>query len=738
MIETRHTVCRICHAACDLVVKLENGRPLTIHGNKDNPAYHGYSCIKGRSAGSLLETPSRLLHSVQRQPDGSHRRIESRQAAAQVSAQLKQIIARHGPRSVALFTGTYCTINPLFEAFARAFMRAIDSPMVFDNLTIDQPGKSTAPGLLGTWLAGTPSMEEWDALLLVGANPIVSMNGGLGVNPARQLKQMQARGMKLVVVDPRRTECAARADIHLQPRPGEDAAIMAGLIRQILIDEQLDRDFVEAETMGIEELAAAVMPFTPAMVAQRAGIDADKLIEAARVLGKARRGATSFGTGANMSGDPSAVEYLGRVLASLRGWWRRAGEELANPGVFLQPLPPIAGTMGPIPVKDIGARMHARDVAASLAGNPVSALPDEILKPGPGQIRALIVAGANPILAWPDQAKTVEALDSLDLLVCIDPFMSATAEMADYVLASKLGLECETNSAANEKWGLFNPGWGYEQPYGQVSPPVVDAPAGSDLREDWEFFFDIAQSMDLPIELHSIALVDPQEAASKAIQLDMTEKPNTSEAWAIALAGAPVSYEELRHSPGPRLVERPAMVVQPKPAGWTGRLELAAPLIMERLAELAQQAPETDAAFPFRLICRRLQDIVNSCGHDNPVQLRKWSYNPAFMHPSDIERLGLSTGNTVTIRSAHGEITGIVEADADLRPGCVSMPHSWGRHPDRDQRPHIDGANTGRLIANDRDIDELTGQPLMSAIPVSVSPAAKPVPETLDECANAS
>lgn len=721
--ETRHTVCRICHAACDLVVKLEDGKPVAIHGNKDNPAYHGYSCIKGRSAADLLDAPSRLLQSRKRKLDGTLGKIASDQAIREVAQKLGQIIAEHGPRSVALFTGTYCTINPLFDAFARAFLRAIESPMLFDNLTIDQPGKSTAPGLLGTWLAGTPSMEEWDALLLVGANPIVSMNGGLGVNPARQLKQMQARGIKLVVVDPRRTECAARADIHLQPRPGEDAAIMAGLIRQVLIDDLLDHDFVTAETSGMETLKSAVMPFTPDMVAERAGIDADQLIEAARVLGHAHHGATSFGTGANMSGNPSSVEYLGRVLASLRGWWRRAGDELANPGVFLQPLPPIAATPGPMSVEGVGARMEARGVTGSLAGNPISALPDEILSTGPGKIRALIVAGGNPVLAWPDQARTVEALESLDLLVCIDPFLSATAEMADYVLASRLGLECETNSAANEKWGLFNPGWGYELSYGQVSPPVVDVPSGSDLREDWEFFFDLAQEMDLPLDLHSIAMVDPQEAAAKAIRLDMRKKPTTSQAWSLAFTGSPVSYETMRTAPGPRLVDRPAMTVQPKPEGWPGRLELAAPPIMKRLSELAAPAPARDANFPFRLICRRLQDIVNSCAHDNPVQLRKWPYNPAFMHPSDLDSLGLRTGDTVTIRSAHGKLTGIAEADPQLRPGCVAMPHSWGRHPVHEQRPRIDGANTGVLIANDRDLDPLTGQPLMSAIPVAVSPA---------------
>ncbi len=721
MVERRHTVCRICQVACDLVVTLEDGKVQAIHGNKDNPVYHGYSCIKGRAAGALLNAPSRLLHSQERQADGTFRPIESGQAIERIAEKLNAIIAEHGPRSVAAFVGTYCTINPLFEALARNFMRCIGSPMVIDNLTIDQPGMLTSVALHGAWLAGMPSMADWDALLLVGANPIVSMNGALGVNPARQLKQMRARGMKLVVVDPRRTECAAQADIHLQPKPGEDAAIMASLIRQLIADGSIDREFVDSETQGFEALERSVAPFTPEMVASRAGLDADDIRAAARILGEARRGATCFGTGANMSGHATTVTYLGKVLASLKGWWRRAGETMPNPGVFMDPAPAIAATPGPFPVQNVGETMHARGVTASLAGIPVSAVPDEILTDGPGKIRAMIVAGGNPVLAWPDQDKTVEAFSDLDLLVCIDPVMSATAEMADYVLAPRLALECETNSAANEKWGLFNPGWGYETPYAQVEPPVIDPPAGSDVKEDWEFFFELAQAMGVQIDLPSIATVDPQRAEALGTKLDMAQKPSTPEIWAIAQNGAPVPYHQLRETRGPHIVDRPPLQVQPKPDGWTGRLELAAPLALDDLAEIARNPSGHDARHPFKLISRRLNDVNNSCSHDNPVQLRKWTYNPAFMHPDDLAQLGARSGDLIAIESANDRVVGVAEEDPTLRPGCVSMPHSWGRHPRHEQRPRIDGANTGRLVSIDRDCDALTGQPLMSAVPVSVS-----------------
>ncbi len=721
MIEKRHTVCRICQVSCDLVVTLEDGKVQSIHGNKDNPVYHGYSCIKGRASGDLLSLPSRLLHSQERQADGTFVPLDGDEAIRRVAAKLNAIIAEHGARAVGMFIGTYCTINPLFDTIARTFMQSIGSPMVIDNLTIDQPGTLTGAALHGSWLAGPPSMDEWEALLLVGANPIVSMNGGLGVNPARQLKRMRERGMKLVVIDPRRTECARQADIHLQPRPGEDAAIMAGLIRQIIADGNLDQEFIDAETQGFDALQAAVAPFTPEMVANRAGIDADELVAAARILGAARKGVAATGTGANMSGHPTTVVYLAKVLSSFRGWWRRAGEEIANPGVFINPFPPIAASTGPLPVKDVGAEMHARGVKASLAGIPVSAVPDEILTDGPGKIRAMIIAGANPVLAWPDQDKVVEAFEDLDLLVCIEPFMGATAEMADYVLAPKLALESETNSAANEKWTLGGPGWGYPIPYGQAEPPVVDPPEGSDLREDWEFVFDLAQAMGVQLHLPSMATFDPQQAVALGTRLDMANKPSSAEIWAIAQNGAPVGYEQLRATRGPQVLNRPPLTVLPKPEGMEARLELAAQLAMADLAGIAAKPPAPESDYPFRLISRRLSDVNNSCSHDNPRQLRKWPTNPAFIHPDDLMRIGASTGDLVAIESAKDRIVGVAQADETLRPGCIAMPHSWGRHPRHEQRPRVDGANTGRLVSIERDLDPVTGQPLMSGIPVRLT-----------------
>ena len=290
-------ICRACHVQCALLAEMEDGRPAKLYGDKDNPVYHGYSCIKGRRLGAYHALPSRLLQSQKKQADGSHMPIASDAAMREIAGKVRELIDRHGPRSVAGYIGTHGYNTLPTQAFAYAFFEAIGSPMMFTSVTIDQPGKGISLALHGPWLAGATPIEMWDVLLLVGTNPLVSMNGGLGVNPARQLHEAKKRGMKLIVIDPRVSDSAAKADIHLQAKPGEDGAVLAGIARILIAENLIDADFVAAEADGLEALRQAVAPFTPQMVEARAGVKAEDLIAAARMFGTAARGAVSAGTG---------------------------------------------------------------------------------------------------------------------------------------------------------------------------------------------------------------------------------------------------------------------------------------------------------------------------------------------------------------------------------------------------------------------------------------------------------
>ncbi|KQX19125.1 hypothetical protein ASD39_14385 [Sphingomonas sp. Root50] len=703
----------------------DDGR-ITVHGDKDNAIYGGFTCIKGREIGAIQSLPSRLLRSQRRGEGGEWVATDWRQACAEIGRRLNGILADHGPRSVATYLGTYAYFTMTGFAAGVAFTEALHSPMMFHSGTIDQPGKVIAAALHGPWLAGTPPSDSWDTILFMGTNPLITMNGGLGPNPSRKMLELKRRGVKVIVADPRRTETAKHADLFLQSRPGTDAELLAGLIHVLIADQRIDGEFLAAETVGLDRLTQAVAPFTPERAAAIAGIAVEELIEAAHILGEGRSGIAMGGTGLNMSGQSSLAEYLIMTLATLRGWRLRAGAVRNNPGVLIQPFPPLAASPGPFPARGIGEEMRVRGLSESAAGLPTAALIDEILTPGPGQVRALVVVGGNPLAAFPNQSRALEAMKALDLLVCIDPKISATGRHADYLLAPKMQLEVQGSTAIYEWFGaMMGSGFGYERPYAQLSPAVVEPPASADLAEDWQFLHEILRSMGRSMSVKPMAILDPAAAAEAATALPMDSQPTSDDLWRAILKGSPVPYDELVRQPQGRIYDMPEVRIQPRPEGWPGRMDIGAVAMMEQLAILATGDSPVDLGFPWRLISRRLQDVINSNWHDNSKQQRRWRYNPAFLHPDDLTALAATPGDLIRISSSAGAITGVVQQDLDVKPGCISMSHCWGGLPGDVEDPWLTGGSTSRLVTHDVEFDEFSGIPRMSGIPVRLEVIAR-------------
>ena len=329
-------------------------------------------------------------------------------------------------------------------------MKAIGSNMRFSSGSIDQPGKGIARALHGTWSAGPQPFSEADTWMLVGANPTISMWGGIPqYDPAKRLRDAKANGMKLIVIDPRRTEAAANADLFLQPKPGEDPTILAGILRVILTEGLHDDDVRRRRGGGLRR--AASRPSSRSRRSTSSGAPTCRPARwsaAARMFAAGRRGIVTAGTGPNMAPRGTLTEYLIACIQTVCGRWLRAGERVPNPYVLL----PRAGRQGagrPARCRR-GASASSCACATSAttpAACPTAALADEILVEGDGRVRALISLGGNPMAAWPDQLKTYEAMQALDLNVTLDIKMSATAKLADYVIAPKLSLEVAEHHA---------------------------------------------------------------------------------------------------------------------------------------------------------------------------------------------------------------------------------------------------------------------------------------------------
>jgi anaerobic selenocysteine-containing dehydrogenase len=613
-----------------------------------------------------------------------------------------------------------------------AFLEALGSPMSFNALTIDQPGKFNADALHGRWRGGAQSFEEADVWLFVGTNPLVSLLGGIPtVNTGWHLNRAQKRGIKLIVIDPRRSKTARQAAIHLQPVPGEDTAIMAGMVRIVLTEGLFDKAFVEENTRNLEALRDHVEPFTPEFVAARADIPAADLIKATRLFATANKAGATAGTGVNMSPRGTVSEYLLACLTTLCGFRRRAGERIPSPGVLVPGGTPRAQARPPFPAWGYPPILRASGLSMTPCGLPTSGAADEMLLEGEGKIRALLCYGGNPMATWPDQIKTEQALKGLDLLVVIDPKLTQTAQIADYVIGPKLAPEIPVVTFDFENIANYISGWGYSEPYGGYTRALLEPPEGSDLLEDWEFFYLLGREMGYSLNVTSGNAMQMLEEGTSltSTALDMQQAPTTEDLFEILTAGSRIPFSKIRESETGQVFEDPDAVVLPKEPDCEAFLELGDEEMLRQLDEAALGPIEGDNEFAFRLICRRGENTMKSQGRDQVRLVRSRPHNPAYMNPADMEALGIQPGTLVAITSRRATIHAVAEGSADLRRGVISMSHSYGLDieslaPGDDPgapQPYSMGKHTGALVGAKLDyVEPHTGLPRMSAIPIDV------------------
>lgn len=707
-VRTHKSYCRFCHAYCALEVDVQGGRVVEVRGDASDPVYGGYTCEKGRALPEAMNGADRVISSLKRNEQGGFDEIPTEQALDEIAAKLRGILDRHGPDAVASYSGTHAFQNSAALLVSKAWHAGIGSPQYYTSVTIDQPAKFIAPSRVGAWEAGPQGFEDADVSMMIGNNTVVSHYAPFGglppFNASKRLRDHQKRGLKVICVDPRLSETARRSDIHLQVRPGEDPTLLAGIIKVILDEGLHDREFCARWVDGVEALHQAVAPFDADYVARRADVPAEKMVEAARLFARGPRGTATAGTGHNMSMRPNLSEHLTIALNVLCGRYIREGERIPNPGLLGPGTPRRAQASAPDPVFGKGPQLRTRGLGQVFEEMPCAALPDEMLTPGPGQVRAFFVIGGNPVVAFPDQAKTIRALDGLDLFVSIDRKLSATARRAHYVLAPRLGLEREDTLVLADSW--------YEQPYGHYTPAVVDAVPG--MIEEWEFYWEMSRRLGTPIELEGGAL-------------PLDRKPEKFEVLKLMLGESRIALEKIRAREGGGLFSEAECAAQPADGDADERLHVAPAGITDELDEVRAEVLPGDAgyagdtqAFSHRLICRRLSHVYNSSGQEMPSLHGRGATNFAYMNAVDVEALGVSDGDLVEIESASGCIQGVVQVTDELKPAVISMAHAFGGGPEADGAVRSFGASTNRLVDAAEAFDPISGMARQSGIPVNV------------------
>ena len=710
-IRTEHTFCRVCHASCPMEVDIEDNKVLAVRGVMDDPLFEGYTCIKGRQIPDQMSDPKRIRRPLRRRPDGTFEETTSAEALDEIASELRRIIDTYGPRAVASYTGTGGYQNSVAVPAARAFHQGLDSVSFYTSVTIDQPAKGLAMLRLGGWEAGYHSFTDSDVHMAIGYNSMVSSYaplGGLqGTNPFTVMRRRKAEGMKLIVIDPRRTELASFADIHLQIRPGQDTTLLAGMIKIVLDEGLQDHEFCERWVDQMGELETAVSGFTLDLVAERTQLDPDDIVAATRMFAAGPRGTAGTGTGPNMAAHSSLTEHMTMVLNTILGRVNREGDLMEN-GMLLYPeMPHRAQATAPRSPAN-GPEARIRNLRGYRGEMPAATLAEEILTPGDGRIRALIVSGGNPVVAFPDHELTMQAMEDLELLVVVDYRMTASAELAHYVIAPTLPLERADVPHLMDRW--------FRAPYTNYTAPVVER--DGDVLNEWEVFWELASRLDSTL---------PLPGGSP----DMTERPDTDEIIDRSYHGSRMPLDEVRANLRTVHLDK-KLVVEPADDNATARFTPAPDDFVAELAEVLAETPDTFAgsdvsAYPFRLVSRRLKHVLNSTGTELPGLARKGTTNPAYMHPDDVAELGLESGDVIEIRSPQASLLGVVEAADDVKRGVISMAHSWGGRSLTDEKVREIGAPTSRLVSTDVGHDPVTGMVVSSAIPVAVVKATEAV-----------
>ena len=735
-------ICPLCEANCGLVLEISGNTVTSVRGDKDDVFSHGFICPKGVSFGEVDSDPTRLRTPMIRNAAGTLEPASWDEAFGVIRTRLGAIVAQSGPEAVGMFLGNP-NVHSLSGAFMLpAFIKALGTSQRFSASTVDQMPKQAASAMMyGTALTvALADLDRTDYLLILGANPLVS-NGSMltAANFPGRLRALRKRGGQLVVVDPIRTRTAEAANEHIGIRPGSDALWLAAIAHVIMVEGTADLGAASEwiDQVAVDSVIDALAGFTPESVSAITGIDASVTRRIAAELMAAPSAAVYGRMGTTTSGlclDGSVLP-----MATLTSWLidviNIAIGSLDKPGGVMFALPAAGGpsTEGSsgighgvsIPGR---RRTRVRELPSVLGEFPVSALAEEIDTPDPetgAHIRAVFVVGGNPIVSTPDSGRLKEAFESLDLLVSVDPYLTATNSLADVILPVSSPMTRPHYDVVFNNLSVRN--------QARYSPAVFPVPEGEmDEADVLLTLAGIAVGINSGHELSSTEMDDIVAAnvAASAVK-DTASRLHGSSVDTVLASVAPwrgvdrILDIRFRSSPAgltlqdvidaPHGIDLGALTPRLPEVLRTpsGRIEFAPPVLVSALAAAHAalgDSPTSVRPGTFLLVGRRqlrsnnswMKDIKNLQGGSNKPT--------AQMHPLDAAEAGRVDGEMISVTSASGTLSIELAVSDTVSRGCICIPHGWADF------------NVNVLVGVDH-IDPLGGTAVLSGLPVELEPA---------------
>jgi len=696
-----HRACHLCEAICGLTLETtqaEDGS-LAITSIKGDPLdtfSRGHICPKAVALQDIQNDPDRL-HQPMLRVGSEWQPIAWEDAFALVAEKLAGIQARYGQNSVAVYQGNPSVHNYGLMTHSNYFLGLLKTRNRFSATSVDQlPHHLSSHLMYGHGLLlPIPDIDHTDFMLILGGNPLAS-NGSIMTVPdvEKRLKAIQARGGKVVVVDPRRSETAVIADQHLFVRPGGDAALLFGLLNTLFAENLTRASHLPVD--GLDDVRRAIAGFTAEAMSRQCALPAEQIRQLARDFAAADRAVCYGRMGVSTQAFGTLCHWLVQLINLVTGNLDRPGGALCTtPAVDL-----VASTSGG----------HFNRWQSRVSGRPeyggelpVSALAEEMLTEGEGQIRALVTVAGNPVLSTPNGRQLEQALDGLEFMVSVDLYINETTRYADLILPSTSALENDHYDTTFNMFAVRN--------VSRFNRAILPKPDGA--LHDWEIFVGLAKAFAAHTGVALKPTLPPAQMIDFGLRAGVYGDASSHQLSVAMLAEHPHGVDL-----GPLT---PNLAARLKTAN--GRVQAAPAVILADLARFAAQPlPPADELL---LIGRRHVRSNNSWMHNYHRLVKGKPRHQLLMHPEDLARRQLSDGQRVKVSSRIGMIEVEVAASLDMMPGVVSLPHGWGHG-----RPGVQmtiasrqpGASANDLT-DERQLDELSGNAALNGVPVHVAAA---------------
>ncbi|TQV85749.1 molybdopterin-dependent oxidoreductase [Exilibacterium tricleocarpae] len=756
MSEWKQTACNLCYVNCGVEVQLggEGEREIVkVRGDKAHPKSQGYICNKAARLDFYQNSAARLQHPLRRRQDGSFEQVSWETAIAEIAAKLQAIKEHHGGERI-FYYGGGSQGNHLGGAYGSSTLGVLGVKYKGNALSQEKTGLAW---VFSRMLGACPhaEIEKAQTVMFLGKNPFMSN----GMNQARNFLRAIAKDASrtLIVIDPRRSETADYADIHLAVKPGRDAWCLAAIIGRIVQAETLPLAWLSEHTSGCEKVMAKFNAIPVAQYARFAGLEPEQVNEVAAVIARSTSFATEEDIGVQMAPHSTLVSYLNMLLSLLTGHFGRPGT-LAIPVQLVDILP--VDRFGELDENDKEVSRRQLPVTkAPIHSNmyPGNYLAEEILNDSDERPRAIVIESSNPVHSLAQADKLRRAIRSLECSVAIDIAMTETARECDYILPA---------STQYEKWEATYFPRNFPENYFHLRPPVIaplpgtlpEAEIHARLVEALGYFADgeldeLHEAAAAGIETYrdvffNAVMGNPKIKKAISYVLYRTLGPTlpegkatTAAVWGlcqvfamtypeyVAKAGftgpaaATALFNTLLDSPSGAVIAVASHADTFKRVPFPDhKIRLVIGELFEELDELQRLRPlvDTSTEYPFALVAGSRRAYTANCAIRDPRWAKGKAATALTIHPDDAQRLNIPDGARVTLKTKGGQAEARVAYDERLHPGTLSVPNGQGMHfEDEAGKPVDSGVYANELTSSDHR-DKFIGTPLHKFVPANI------------------